>query len=221
MKKKILKTSILLVALIMTLQLSVLAAVEKLTVGVGVAKNTVKVEDNVTVTVDWKEGMQAAVFKLKYDAEKLTFSKASIGASYYNAETEGVISVNWASLEEEDLTKMTFEFATKKEGKVEFEVTDAKFADGELEEPEEYECGKVELTIEAKAIEPETEEPKAPKEEQKEEQKEEPKEEPKDTSKANGDLPYTGGETLIAVVGCALVATIVLLRKKLSGLKGV
>ena len=34
--------------------------------------------------------------------------------------TEGVISVNWASLEEEDLTKMTFEFATKKEGKVEF-----------------------------------------------------------------------------------------------------
>lgn len=153
MKKKILKTGVIAILIILLAQLTVFAAIDKLTLKTLTDKDAYTVGEKVTVTVDWTQGMQAAVFKVKYDASKLTFNSSNIAPSYYNTETAGIVSVNWASLEEIDFTKMTFEFTTKAAGKTTISVEEPSFANGNLERPSSYDtttAGAKEITINAK-----------------------------------------------------------------------
>ena len=112
--KTSMKILIFTICLIAIIPLAVFAST--LTLKVTTDKSKYEVGDDVTVTVDWTEKMQAASFVLKYDSDVLEFKSASVASSNYNSDTVGEISVNWASLEEKDLTKMTFEFKTKKTG---------------------------------------------------------------------------------------------------------
>ena len=208
MKNKLFRTSIIALAILMLAQLTILAAVDKLTLKTTTDKASYTVGEDVVVTVDWTEGMQAAVFKLNYDASKVTFKKASISGNYYNTETEGVISVNWASLEEQDFTKFTFTFTIKAEGSVAFTVTDPQFADGNLSSPSSYDtttAGSKTITIAAKSEEKPTE--------QKDTSSgsgsvdETTSTTKKDSTTAKGKMPQTGAET--TTVFALAVATMI------------
>ena len=150
MNKQIFKISMIAFAIILLLQVASFAAVGKLTVKVLTDKNTYVIGDQVNVTVDWTQGMQAASFKLKYDANQLTFQSCSLGDSYYNATTKGVVSVNWASLDDKDATQIKFVFTAKKVGETKLEVSDCTFATGNVEEPSSYENGSKTITISPK-----------------------------------------------------------------------
>lgn len=220
MKKKILKTGIIAMLIILLTQLTVFAAIDKLTIKTVTDNNTYTVGDKVNVTVDWTEGMQAAVFKIKYDANKLTFNSASIANSYYNTDTAGIVSVNWASLEEIDFTKMTFEFTAKTEGKTTISVEEPNFANGNLENPASYDTttsGSKEITINAKAEEkPSTGNDTNTNNSITNKNNTVNK---KDNTTANGKMPQTGAETtaMFTILVLAVFGTIVFIKyKKLS-----
>ena len=112
---------------------------ESLNIEVKPDKEKVKIEDEITVTVDWKEKMQAADYILKYDNTKLEYVKASVEDTYINKTKAGQIGISWFSSDNTDLTQMTFTFKAIEEGEVELELqVDGGFANGKLEQPEGY-----------------------------------------------------------------------------------
>lgn len=114
-------------------------------------KQNVKIEENVTITVDWKEKMQAADYILEYDETKLEYVSASIEDIYINKTQEGQIGISWFSTDNKDLTKMTFTFKAKEAGETQIVAQiDCGFADGQLKQPDSYdtkEKGQVTLKI--------------------------------------------------------------------------
>lgn len=152
MKKKIFKTGVIAMVIILLAQLTAFAAwtvsFKTLT-----DKDSYTIGDKVTVTVDWTDKAQAAGFDIKYDAEKLTFESANIASSNYNSGTSGVLSVNWASLDEIDFTKMEFVFQAKTAGKTTISVENGRgFGTGDLVSADDYNyaSGSKEITINAK-----------------------------------------------------------------------
>lgn len=152
MKKKIFKTGVIAMAIILLAQLTVFAAwtvsFKTLT-----DKDSYTIGEKVTVTVDWTDKAQAAGFDVKYDAEKLTFESANIASSNYNSGTAGVLSVNWASLDEIDFTKMEFVFQAKTAGKTTISVENGRgFGTGDLVSADDYNYASAskEITINAK-----------------------------------------------------------------------
>ena len=147
--KTSMKILIFTICLIAIIPLAVFAST--LTLKVTTDKSKYEIGDNVTATVDWTEKMQAASFVLKYDSDVLEFKSASVASSNYNSDTVGEISVNWASLEEKDLTKVTFEFKTKKTGSANISIKSANaFANGNMVSPTDYDIsskGTINISI--------------------------------------------------------------------------
>ena len=114
-------------------------------------KNTAQIGDNITVTVDWKDGMQAADYILKYDSEKLDYISSSISDTYINKSQAGTIGISWFSGDDTNLSKMTFTFKVKKEGTADFSVqVDGGFADGQMNVPESYDVSSKSVKLTAK-----------------------------------------------------------------------
>lgn len=147
--KKLMTITLLFIAII---PMIVFASTLKLKIKTDKAKY--EIGDNVVVTVDWIEKMQAASYKIKYDSDILELKSASIASTYYNTDTVGEISVNWASMEEKDLTYMTFEFYSKKTGSASITIKEVEaFADGNMVAPTDYNFesdGSVNISINAK-----------------------------------------------------------------------
>lgn len=139
MKNKTLRIIILTIILVLFVQLTSFAALGKLTLKVKTNKDTYKVGDKVTVTIDWTKEVESAGFVLKYDKSKLTFDSTSLGSNFYNAETDGKILFNWAAFDGKAITKVTFVFTTKAEGNGKISVEDARgFADEGLNKATDY-----------------------------------------------------------------------------------
>lgn len=136
-QKKFFKFLIFACLLIISLQTRVFA--NTLTLTVKTDKDSYKVNETISVTIDWKENMQATSFKIGYDSEKLEFVSASINENFYNSKNAGEISINWASLEGTDLTQIKFQFKALKEGEANVKIKEVlAFADGNLVSPTSY-----------------------------------------------------------------------------------
>ena len=208
--KTSMKILIFTICLIAIIPLAVFAST--LTLKVTTDKSKYEVGDDVTVTVDWTEKMQAASFVLKYDSDVLEFKSASVASSNYNSDTVGEISVNWASLEEKDLTKMTFEFKTKKTGTANVSIKSANaFANGNMVSPTDYDIsskGTINISINAKSTSAE----------EKDEKKENTVKQETNGTKAVSQLPKAGVATvLLPIVIISILGIIGYVKyKKLS-----
>jgi len=134
-----------------------------LTLKVATNKKELKVGEEVIVTVDWEEGMQAADFILNYDKDKVEYVSSSIGDDYLtNDAANGKVKVVWISLNDKDMTKVSFTFKAKAEGEAKFSTEiDGGFANGEMVSPDSYDVktyGATAVTLKASA---ETKEPTA------------------------------------------------------------
>ncbi len=139
MKKCVWKILILTIILVLCIQIKLFATA--LTLVTSTDKDFYNLEENVIVTVNWVEAMQAAGFTIKYDSTKLELKSASISDTYYNTETVGLVKVNWASMEEIDYTQMTFTFKAIGGGKTQISVESPNsFADKDLVSPESIDC---------------------------------------------------------------------------------
>lgn len=104
-------------------------------------KENVEVGEEITITVDWKEGMQAADFILHYDEKKFEFANINIGDTFYKVE-DGQVRIIWVSLDDTDKTSIDITFKALKPGKAKFETEiDGGFATGELVLPDNYNTG--------------------------------------------------------------------------------
>ena len=192
-KKKII--TLLFTLFLLSIGLKVWAS-EELTLKALTDKETYSVDDKITFTVDWDKGMQAAGFTLEYDESKLKLESAEINDTFYNSDTEGLIKVNWASMEEVDYTKMTFVFKAIAQGTATISITEAKaFADENLISPSSYNInafGTKQISI--NAVEPTDDK----------ELEKEPDEKPldkdnviKDETTSKEKLPQTGMNTFV------------------------
>ena len=136
--KKISMVMLALIAMLLVLEGVVNAA--GLTLKVEADKKELTVGGEVIVTVDWTEGMQAADFVLNYNKEKVEYVSSSIGDDYLtNDATNGKVKVVWISLNDKDMTKVSFTFKTKAEGEAKFSTEiDGGFANGEMVSPDSY-----------------------------------------------------------------------------------
>ena len=150
------KTAILLSVMMITLAFSInYAYAINLSLEVKLDKQTAQIGEEITVTVDWKEKMQAADYILKYDNTKLEYVKASVEDTYINKTKEGQIGISWFSGNNTDLTQMTFTFKVIAKGTAEVSVqVDGGFSDGQMQVPESYDVetsGKKTITLTEKA----------------------------------------------------------------------
>ena len=84
--------------------------------------------------------MQAADFVLNYDKDKVEYVSSSIGEDYLtNDAANGKVKVVWISLNDKDMTKVSFTFKAKAEGTAKFSTEiDGGFANGEMVSPDTY-----------------------------------------------------------------------------------
>lgn len=137
MKKKI---SIIFLLLVILLLNSVVYGAT-LNLDVKSDKENLEVDEEVTIKIDWKEGMQAADFILHYDEKKFEFVNINIDDNFYKVEN-GKVRVIWVSLDDTDKTSMDMTFKALKPGKAKFETEiDGGFATGELVLPDNYNTG--------------------------------------------------------------------------------
>ena len=194
---------ILMLIFIISLRTKVFA--DTLTVAITSDKENYKIAETINITIDWKEKMQAASFKFEYDSNKLEFLSASINENFYNSKNAGEISVNWVSMQGEDLTQIKFQFKALKEGNANLSIKETPaFADGNLVSPTSYDISSVgtkSIVIEAeqKATEQiDTENKENKNDEIKKEKSNE------DASLATNVLPKTGSESTIFIIIIAI-----------------
>ena len=138
MKIKVIKTIAFAVLLIFVINIPIYAT--KLTIELSTDEEQYHLGGDIAVIIDWGENMQAASFELRYDSDKIKFVAATdISDAYYNADTKGIIKVNWASMEEVDYSDMVFIFEAIKTGTANIFIEKAEsFADANLVSPTEY-----------------------------------------------------------------------------------
>ena len=149
MKKNIFKISIIAILFIILLKINTFASYS-ITVKTTTDRDTYATGGIVNVTVDWGEEMQAAGFILKFNSSKLSFVEASVNDNFYSvSEPEFYritgyyytdINVNWASLDNDKKTNMTFKFKAIEKGDASIEVyagDPSTFANENLESPEQ------------------------------------------------------------------------------------
>lgn len=221
-QKKFIKLLIFACILIISLQTRVFATT--LTLTVKTDKDNYKVSETISVTVDWKENMQATSFKIGYDSEKLELVSASINESFYNSKNAGEISINWASLEGKDLTQIKFQFKALKEGETNVRIKEVSaFADGNLVSPTSYDfstSGTKTIIIEATdGTNPKPENPATPEEpddNQKPNDEEKNHENQDDNSLAPNPLPQAGIKStiLITIIVFGMLSVILFIKNK-------
>lgn len=143
MKKAI--NIIFLLIILLTLTTSVYAAT--LNLDVTSNKEKVNVDDEIIITIDWQEGMQAADFILNYDSNKFQFININIEDTFYKVE-DNRIKIAWFSLDNTDKTSIDITFKAVESGKAKFETKiDGGFATGELVIPDNYNTGSVSVKV--------------------------------------------------------------------------
>ena len=221
LKKRINIIIVFTLIILLLIELNVFA-IEILTLKTLTDKETYSVNDVVTVTIEWNEGMQAASYNIKYDSDKLEFKSANIAESFYNTSKRGEIKINWASMNEENFTKMTFEFIAVQKGKANISVLNVEaFADGNIVSPTKYDYstyGKKEINIKEEITEEKTDT-----DDNKQENKNEGiinNEGKEDNTIAEGVIPQTGIHTALLLVITLLIFTIIgyTKYKNLSGI---
>ena len=160
MKKLI--SLILVLALVLSMTTVVNAVVETADLKVSLDKTTAKVGDEVTVTVDWKEVMEAVDLELEFDEEKLEFVSASLPEDWIATDRikNGVVQISWFSMNGQGITNITYKFKVIAEGDATFTTAEAVLADANVESPENYNYGTATLQISNATVEePDAEEP--------------------------------------------------------------
>ena len=145
MKRNILKIVLITIILFISMQVLTFATVLKLNIKVD--KEEIKVGDEVKVTVQWNEEMQAADFSLVYDDNKLEYVECELEDYFINNEN-GEVKTAWFSDNGTDITKIEYTFKAKKGGTVNLSTKiNGGFATGNLEIPQEYENSEIKLKI--------------------------------------------------------------------------
>lgn len=160
MKKLI--SLILVLALVLSMTTVVNAVVETADLKVSLDKTTAKVGDEVTVTVDWKEVMEAVDLELEFDEKKLEFVSASLPEDWIATDRikNGVVQISWFSMNGQGITNITYKFKVIAEGDATFTTAEAVLADANVESPENYNYGTATLKISNATVEePDAEEP--------------------------------------------------------------
>jgi len=199
-KIQIFMLRVLLVILIIMLATGTKVFASTLVIRIDTDKDVYKVNEEIKTSVSWSENMQAAGFTLNYDSSKLEFVSASIGSSFYNSDTDGVIKVNWASFDEKDAKNIDFTFKAKAEGTGEFiRISEPRaFSTGNLVVPTDYNItneGTKILTIESEkpqGEDPQGEEPQSENPQGEKPQGEEPQNvEPQNNKPSSGQIENT------------------------------
>lgn len=136
--------------------LSITTSVYASTLNLEVTSNKEKVDvgEEIILTVDWKEEMQAADFILKYDNEKFEFISVDIDNELLYTNENSQIKVAWFSMDNTDKTNLNFVFKALKPGKAYFSTEiDGGFATGELVLPDNYSTGSTTVKVNGFAIE--------------------------------------------------------------------
>ena len=211
--KNLKKISMVIIALVAILLIvgGVVNAAE-LTLKTTTDKKELSVGGEVVLTVDWTEGMQAADFILNYDKEKVEYVSSSIGNDYLtNDVTNGKVKVVWISLNDKDMTKVSFTFKAKAEGEAKFSTEiDGGFANGEMVSPDSYDVktyGATAVTLKATS---DTKEPTPTPDATQKPATNTQKPAPTATAKAPTVLPKAGNGLNILVVIPVLLAVTVL-----------
>lgn len=141
---------------LLVILISITTSVYALTLSLEVISNKEEVEvgEEIIITVDWKEGMQAADFILKYDNEKFKFISVNIDNELLYKNENSQIEVAWFSMDDTDKTNLNFVFKALKPGKANFSTEiDGGFATGELVLPDNYNTDSTTVKINGFTIE--------------------------------------------------------------------
>lgn len=144
------------ISIIFTLMIIILNSVvyaSTLNLEVTSNKEKVNVDEEIVVTIDWKEGMQAADFILNYDNKKFEFVSIDIEDKFYKIENSK-LKIVWVSLDDTDKTSIDVTFKALKPGKANFwaEISGG-FATGELVLPDNYNTGSTTVKVNGFTIE--------------------------------------------------------------------
>lgn len=144
MKKILLKIVIISILCILTLYIKAFASYD-LTLETTTNGRVFSIGSTITATVDWGEEMQAVGFELLYDSTKLEFIEATISEDFYNiialtdeGDPYSEIKIQWASLDNNKLTNISFKFKAIAKGDANISISDVSaFANENLERPEQ------------------------------------------------------------------------------------
>ena len=144
MKKAIL---IILNILVIFMVFNVTVYAQTLNINVNSDKTNVKIDEIITVTVDWQDKMQAADFILNYDNTRFEFVDIDIDNAFYKVENSK-IEVAWFSIDDIDKTNITIHFKALKSGKADFNVAiNGGFATGDLLMPDDYNINNTSVKV--------------------------------------------------------------------------
>jgi len=214
---------VLTVILLLILLMQTRVFANTLSISIITDRESYKKNDEVSVSVKWSQKMQAAGFTLYYDSNVLEFVSASIASPFYNSDTKGKISVNWASFDEVDSTSISFKFKAINDGKCTLKVTNPNaFANGNLETPTDYDIktnGSKEIIIgngknnTGTENLPTTEVPKSSGSVEIKQETQKAKSSTDNTKKVES-IPYTGLEhDIIYFIGITVVLVIIFYKK--------
>lgn len=151
MKKKLSIIMGLALVLIFVLQINTFANTT-LNLNINVDKEEVQVGEEIKVIVNWKEGMQAADFYLKFDSDKLEYIKSDIEDHFINLE-DGVVKTAWFSIDDVDKTQIEYTFKALKSGTSTLTTeVNGGFATGNLRMPRNYENGELTIKIQGNSL---------------------------------------------------------------------
>ncbi len=161
--KKIISLVLILIILMGMATISNATITEKTAnINVAVNKQDVTIEDEVVVTVSWKDKMEAVEFLLGYDKDKLEYVSSSMDTDYIKVK-DGKVEVVWISLNGKGINSITFTFKAKTKGNATFTISEALLADENVESPDSYKYNTKTLNIKEKEVKPEeTTKPETP-----------------------------------------------------------
>ena len=129
---------IILIISVFLILLNVNVFAKTLNINVVPNKEKVEVDEEVTITIDWTDGMQAADFFLKYDNTRFEFVSMDIEDTFYKVDNSQ-IEIAWFSIDNIDKTSIQATFKALKSGKADFKVEiDGGFADADVIRPDDY-----------------------------------------------------------------------------------
>lgn len=110
-------------------------------------KENLNVGEEVVITIDWKDGMQAADFILNYDSKRFEFVSIDIDDIFYKVE-DSKVKIAWVSLDDIDKTSINIIFKALKPGKANFSTEiSGGFATGKLVLPDNYDTGSTTVKV--------------------------------------------------------------------------
>ena len=146
--KKISKIIINAIILIILLRVSSYG-IDILKIQIKADKQKIKTGEELKIVVCWDQGMQAADFSLIYDKDKLKYTGSNIEDIFVkNDEDIGEIKTAWISMDDKDITEITYYFKAIGKGNAKFTTkVNGGFATGDLEIPKEYSDSQLNIRI--------------------------------------------------------------------------